>query len=167
MDNFLSLTSTGWVQDYGFAKALATNPGTITFAGQVVSAGRSDIVAYWQQEKAGYRLWELLCYMGRHTVPQTLAYFDLPADTVPFLRWVYNHVAHEERERVVEMQKGFFGAGFDQMNFFPYAQLYDIWSRESDADRAAREGNVLVYLDRITEDDGRELLRYQAPVFFE
>lgn len=41
--------------------------------------------------------------MGRHTVPQTLAYFDLLTDTVPFLRWVYNHVAHEQPEQVQQM----------------------------------------------------------------
>ena len=70
--------------DYDFRKALAADPGSITFAGQVLSRGREDIVAYWQHEKREYALWELLLYMGKHMVPQTLTYFDLPADTVPF-----------------------------------------------------------------------------------
>ena len=58
-----------------------------------------------------------------------------------------------------------FASGFDQMNFFPYAELYPIWQRAEE--RQARDGNVLVYLDRITEPDGAEILRYQAPTFFE
>ncbi|QKG54855.1 hypothetical protein [Hymenobacter sp. BRD67] len=119
---------------------------------------------YWQREKSHYPLWELLLYMGGHTAPQTLAYFDLPADTVEFVRWVYNEVSHEERERVEEMVQGF-ASGFDQMNFFPYAELYAVWQRTEE--RAARDGNVLVYLDRITEPDGEEILRYRAPSFFE
>lgn len=119
---------------------------------------------YWQREKAHYRLWELLLYMGSHTVPQTVAYFDLPPDTAEFLRWVYNEVSHEQREQVEEMVQGF-ASGFDQMNFFPYAELYPIWQRADE--RQARDGNVLVYLDRITEPDGAEIVRYQAPSFFE
>lgn len=102
--------------------------------------------------------------MGSHTVPQTMAYFDLPADTVAFLRWVYNHVSHEERERVQDMVQGF-ASGFDQMKFFPYPALYTIWQRADE--RQARQGNVLVYLDRITEPDGEELVRLSAPTFFE
>jgi hypothetical protein len=39
------------------------------------------------------------------------------------------------------------------MNFFPYDELYPIWQRADE--RQAREGNVLVYLDRITEPDRR------------
>lgn len=167
MYNLHYLTKKGWVTDHGFRKALQANPGTITFAGQVVGPSRQDIVAYWQAEKSDYVLWELLLYMGKHTIPQTLDYFDLPADTVPFLRWVYNHVAHEQREQVQEMAQGFFGAGFDQMNFFPYSQLYALWQQETNEQRTARDGNVLVYLDRLTEPDGRELVRFAAPTFFE
>lgn len=48
--------------------------------------GRPASVAYGQHEKQNYALWAL--YKGKHTVSQTLAYFDLPADTVPFWRWV-------------------------------------------------------------------------------
>ncbi|WP_400194266.1 hypothetical protein [Hymenobacter sp. B81] len=51
------------------------------------------------------------------------------------------------------------------MNFFPYAQLYSIWQRADE--REARRGNVLVYLDRITEPDGRERARYAAPMLYE
>ncbi|WP_400194267.1 hypothetical protein [Hymenobacter sp. B81] len=80
------LTKRDWVTDYGFRKALEANPGTMTFAGQAIGPRRRDIVSYWQAEKDHYRLWELLLYMGSHTAPQTLAYFDLPADTVAFLR---------------------------------------------------------------------------------
>ena len=167
MYNLQGLTKKEWVMDYGFRKALAADPGTITFAGQVVSRGHPDIVTYWQHEKRDYALWELLLYMGTHTVPQTLVYFDLPADTVPFLRWVYNDVAHEQREQVQQMAQGFFGAGFDQMNFFPYPELYALWQRETDEQRAAREGNVLVYLDRLTKPDGQELARFAAPTWFE
>jgi hypothetical protein len=164
MHNFQSLTKKDWVTDYGFRKALEADPGTMTIGNIVRERGRKDIVQYWQHEKSDYRLWELLCYMGGHTVPQTLAYFDLPADTVEFLRWVYNHVAHEERDRVKEMVPGF-GGGFDQMNFFPYAELYPIWQRADE--RQARRGNVRVYLDRITEPNGQELVRMAAPTFFE
>ena len=164
MHNFQSLTRKDWVTDYGFRKALTADPGTMKFAGQIVGPGRRDIVEYWQREKSHYPLWELLLYMGSHTAPQTLAYFDLPADTVEFVRWVYNEVSHEERERVEEMVQGF-ASGFDQMNFFPYAELYAVWQRTEE--RAARDGNVLVYLDRITEPDGEEILRYRAPSFFE
>ena len=78
---------------------------------------------------------------------------------------MYNHVAHEERERVKEMPPGFFSAGFDQMNFFPYANLYATWQRVDE--RQARQGNVLVYLDLITEPDGQELVRPNAPAFYE
>ncbi|WP_223654115.1 hypothetical protein [Hymenobacter psoromatis] len=164
MHNFQSLPKKDWVTDYGFRKALEADPGTMTFGGAAVGKGRKDIVPYWQAEKAHYALWELLLYMGSHTVPQTLAYFDLPADTVDFLRWVYNHVSHEERERVQDMMQGF-ASGFDQMNFFPYPALYAIWQRADE--RQARQGNVLVYLDRITEPDGQELVRLAAPSFFE
>lgn len=164
MHNFQSLTKKDWVTDYGFRKALEADPGTMTFGGQAVGTGRRDIVEYWQREKDHYRLWELLLYMGSHTVPQTVAYFDLPADTAEFLRWVYNEVSHEQREQVEEMVQGF-ASGFDQMNFFPYAELYPIWQRADE--RQARDGNVLVYLDRITEPDGAEIVRYQAPSFFE
>ena len=163
MHNFRALNTKDWVHDYGFSKALAANPGTITFGGQVVSAGRKDVVAYWQREKAHYSLWKLLCYMGRHTVPQTLAYFDLPADTVEFVRWVYNHVSYEDSDLVAGQMPDYEG----QMNLFPYAQLYDIWHRETDEQRATREDNVLVYLDRITEADGRELVRLSAPMLYE
>ena len=38
----------------------------------------ADIVPYWQREKSTYRLWELLLYMGQHTVPQTAEHFHLP-----------------------------------------------------------------------------------------
>ncbi|AMJ64029.1 hypothetical protein [Hymenobacter sp. PAMC 26628] len=164
MYNFQSITRKDWVTDYGFRKALAANPGTMKFGGQTVGAGRKDVVEYWQREKSSYPLWELLLSMGSHTAPQTLAYFDLPADTVEFVRWVYNEVSHEERERVAEMVQGF-ASGFDQMNFFPYAALYAIWQRADE--RQARDGNVLVYLDRITEPDGQELVRLTAPTFFE
>ena len=58
-----------------------------------------------------------------------------------------------------------FASGFDQINYFPYDQLYTIWQRVDE--REARQGNVLVYLDRITEADGRELLRYNAPTLYE
>ncbi|GAB3841031.1 hypothetical protein [Hymenobacter jeollabukensis] len=167
MYNFRCLTTKDWVKDYGFGKALEADPGTRTFAGQVLGPGRKDVVAYWQAEKSDYPLWQLLLHMGAHTVPQTVAYFDLPADTVPFLSWVYNHVAHEQREQVQGMAQGFFGAGFDQMNFYPYPQLYQVWQRESDAQRSARAGNVKVYLDRLTEPDGQELLRFAAPTLFE
>ena len=80
---------------------------------------------------------------------------------------MYNRVAHEERERVPVMKQGFFEAGDDQQNFFPYAELYRIWAQEDDQQRQARRGNVKVYLDRITEPDGCELLRYAAPTLFE
>jgi len=93
-------------------------------------------------------------------VPQTLAYFDLPADTAEFLRWVCNEVSHEQREQVEEMVQGF-ASGFDQMNFFLYVKLYPIWQRAEE--RQARAGNVLVYLDRITEPDGEEIVRLSAP----
>ena len=164
MFNFQALTKKDWTTDYGFRKALEANPGQMRFGGAIVGNGRKDIVTYWQQEKDQYRLWELLLYMGSHTVPQTAAYFDLPADVAEFLRWVYNHVAHEQREQVEAMVQGF-ASGFDQMNFFPYAELYTIWQRADE--REARQGNVLVYLDRITEADGRELLRYSAPTLYE
>ncbi|GGG59411.1 hypothetical protein [Hymenobacter glacieicola] len=102
--------------------------------------------------------------MGSHTVPQTAAYFDLPADIADFWRWVYNHVSYQQREQVKDMVQGF-ASGFDQMKFFPYAQLYPIWQRTDE--RQARQGNVLMYLDRITEPDGRELVRYRAPTLYE
>lgn len=164
MYNFQCLTKKDWVTDYGFRKALAADPGTMMFGKQVMGKGRKDVVEYWQREKSNYVLWELLLYMGSHTVPQTLAYFDLPADGAEFLRWVYNDVSHEQREQVQEMTQGF-ASGFAQMNFFPYAELYMIWQRADE--REARQGNVLVYLDRITEPDGQELLRYTAPTLYE
>jgi hypothetical protein len=134
------------------------------FGGQAVGTGRRDIVEYWQREKSHYRLWELLLYKGSHTIPQTVAYLNLPADTAEFLRWVYSEVSHEQREQVEETVQSF-ASGFDQMNFFPYAELYPIWQRADE--RQAREGNVLVYLDRITEPNGAEIVRYQTPSFFE
>lgn len=164
MYNFQSLTKKDWVTDYGLRKALEADPGTMRFGGQVVGSGREDIVEYWQREKDHYQLWELLLYVGSHTVPQTLAYFDLPADTAEFLRWVYNKVSHEQREHVEGMAQGF-ASGFDQMNYFPYSELYPIWQRADE--RQARDGNVLVYLDRITEPDGQEIVRLSAPSFFE
>lgn len=60
MHNLQYLNKKEWVMDYGFRKALAADLGTITFAGQVVSRGRQDIVAYWQNGKCDYALWELL-----------------------------------------------------------------------------------------------------------
>ena len=123
MHNFSRLTTHEWVTDHGFRKALEADPGTMQLGGVVIGPGRRDVVAYWQQEKSEYPLWELLCYMGSHTVPQTLAYFDLPADTVAFLRWCYNHVAHEERERVQGLDPGLAG-GFEQMNFFPCSSTW-------------------------------------------
>lgn len=164
MYNFQALPKKDWVTDYGFRKALAADPGQMMFGEIKLGKGRKDIVEYWQREKCDYALWELLLYMGSHTVPQTAAYFDLPADVAEFLRWVYNHVSHEQREQVQAMVQGF-ASGFDQMNFFPYAQLYPIWQRAEE--REARRGNVLVYLDRITEPDGREIVRYNSPALYE
>lgn len=168
MYNFQALTSKDWVGDYGFRKALEANPGTMKFGDTVIGPGRKDIVTYWQQEKSHYALWELLSYMGAHTEPQTLAYFDLPADTIPFLRWVHQHVAHGEADKVEGLAElGMFGRGAAQMSYFPYARLYELWQRETDAQRATRQGNVLVYLDRLAETDGRELLRFAAPSLYE
>ena len=89
--------------------------------------------------------------MGSHTGPPTVACFDLPADTAELLRWVSTEECHEPRERVQEFVPGF-ASGFDQMKFFTYAELYPIWQRADEGE--ARDGNVLVYLDRITGPDG-------------
>lgn len=100
--------------------------------------------------------------MGQHTVPQTLEYFKLPTDTRPFLQWVSDWVSHEDCDQVPGLaERGFFG-GFNQMSYFPYAQLYEIWGRADVAQRVGRQGNILVYLDRITNQDGQELARYEA-----
>ena len=155
LNSLTQLTTFDWGRDYGFRKAL------------LGGAGPADLVAYWQREKSNYRLWELLGYMDSWAVAPTLAYFDLPADTLPFLKWVYNHVAHQELHRVAGADQELFGGAQDQQHYFPYPQLYLIWSRETAAQRASRPGNVKVYLDRLTEPDGRELLRFQAPTFFE
>ena len=144
MFNFPSLTKKDWVADYGFRKALEVDPGTRKFGEITLGKGRRDIVAYWQTDKSEYRLWELLCYMGEHTIPQTLAYFDLPADTVPFLRWVYNHVAHEERERVEGMAQGFFGGGIRPDEFLslrrPLPHLAARHRRAAPGPQRKREG---------------------------
>ena len=75
---------------------------------------------------------------------------------------MYNEVSYKQREQVEEMVQGF-ASGFDQMNFFSYDELYAVWQQADE--RQARDGNVLVYLDRITEPDGAEIVRYQAPPF--
>lgn len=168
MYNFQALTSKDWVGDYGFRKALEANLGTIKYGDTVVGPGRKDIVRYWQEEKSHYALWELLSYMGAHTEAQTLAYFDLPADTISFLKWVHQRVAHGEADRVGELAgRGFFSIGAEQMHYFPYAPLYQLWQQETDAQRQARRGNVLVYLDRLADADGYELLRWHAPTLYE
>lgn len=168
MFNFQALTTKNWVTDYGFQKALEADPGTMRVGDQVMGTGRRDIVQYWQREKSHYTLWELLNYMGKHTEPQVLAYFDLPADTMPFLAWVYQRVAHGEAEQVPGLAElGQFGVAQEQMNYFPYAPLYQLWQQETDGQRAARQGNVLVYLDRLAEPDGRELIRFDAPTLYQ
>lgn len=159
---FACLTTKEWKKDKGFPLVITQNPGTRMFKDQVLGPGRPDAVAYWRKEKADRPLWKLLLLdMGAHQRPQTLEYFGLPADTHAFLDWVYNHVEHADREAVPGMSKGF-AAGLDQMNHFPYAALYQVWLSEDDAQRAARvpEGNVLVYLGRITETGGKVLLEW-------
>lgn len=154
------LTTKKWKTDKGFGLAIAQNPGTRMFKDQVLGPARPDAVAYWKKEKSDRPLWQLLLFdVGAHQRPQTLEYFGLPADTHAFLSWVYDHVEHAERERVPKMGQGM-AAGLTQMNFFPYAALYQVWRSEDDARRAERvpHGNVLVYLDRITETSGEVLL---------
>jgi hypothetical protein len=159
---FGCLTTKKWKTDKGFGLAIAQNPGTRMFKDQVLGPGRHDSVAYWKKEKGERVLWQLLLLdVGAHQRPQTLTYFGLPADTHAFLEWAYNHVEHAERERVPKMGQGF-AAGLNQMHFFPFAQLYEVWRSEDDARRAERipHGNVLVFLDRITETSGEVLLRF-------
>lgn len=160
---FSCLNSKDWKRDKGFEQAIKANPGTRMFHDQVLGPGRADAVAYWRKEKSERPLWQLLLVdVGAHQMPQTLGHFGLPADTDKFLRWVSDHVAHAEPEKVKGMGKGFFGAGFTQMSYFPYDVLYEVWQSEDDAARAARvpKGNVAVYLDRVTEPTGEVLHRW-------
>ena len=127
--------------------------------------GRPDIGQYLRDDKSDYPLWRLLLYMGQHVVPQTLAYFQLPADTRPFLQWVSDWVSQKDRDQVPELAAmGSFGAGANQMSYLPYAALYAVWERADAAQRKGQQGNILVYLDRITDQQGRELARYDAPL---
>lgn len=166
MYNFQCLTTNAWATDRGFRRVLTANPGVITYPNvkgmeHYRQPGRPDIGQYLQKEKADSPLWQLLLNMGRHTVPQTLEYFNLPADTRPFLQWVSDWVSHEDRDQVAGLE-GFFG-GLRQMSHLPYAELYRIWSRADEAQRVGHKGNILVYLDRITDQQGLELARYDAP----
>ena len=158
VSSFARLTKKGWKTDAGFIAAIAADPGTLTYKVHIKSPGRRDAVAYWRREKGDYVLWQLLRYMGEHQVPQTLAYFGLPADTRQFLNWLYNHVEHAERQGVAQMRDvSPLACRYIQMHFFPFPDLYQLWQVETDAERAERaeqRGNVRVYLDRITEPDG-------------
>lgn len=138
MFHFQLLPKKDWVSDHGFIKALM-GVGGEQYRGY-----------YYQQQKSDKTLMELVQYQDPEAAERTLAYFDLPADTLAFLEWVFAWVAY--REPLAE--------GETRELVLPYALLYPIYRNEHRhfPDGTRRTSNVHVYADRIAEASTGQLL---------
>lgn len=138
MFNFQALPKKDWVTDYGYRRAINEYQPN------------RQLGTYYQEEKSHKSLLELIKYMDEGARDQTIAYFDLPTDTHPFVMWVYAWVAYKDE----------LAEGVHQDDIFPYEKLYAIYQGEHRhfPDGAKRKSNVNVYQDRIAEANDGQLL---------
>lgn len=138
MFHFERLPTKTWVTDLGFRKCL-DGVGGERYRGY-----------YYQQNKSDMTLLDLVQYQDEEARERTLAYFELPADTIEFLQWVFGWVAYIEP----------LPAGVERQHVLPYALLYPIYRNEGRhfPDGSRRTSNVNVYADRIAESNTGQML---------
>jgi hypothetical protein len=138
MPYFEGLPAHYWVTDYGFRKQL-----------NALKEGRGT---YYQQEKSRKKLLDLLKYQDDDAREATIAYFDLPADTIVFLSWVHKYAVWRDE---------YPDSSHDQDALFPYEALYQVYKHEG---AGGRSSYVVAYKDRLEETDGTLLLQLPEAV---
>jgi len=86
---------------------------------------------YYAHQKSFKKLWDLLTYCDSEDAAYIIRYFDLPEDTVKFIRWTYNEVGVEDSSWKWEVERKEWHESWEDLlpqdDWFPYEYLYPIY----------------------------------------
>ena len=113
------LNTNHWIWDKGFIDILEKSTGH----------GK-----YFVTDKGQKKLWDLITYCDDTASTVMVLYYGYPKHLVTFLKWVWNNVAADDKWKNANGQR-------DQMDFFPYAMLWNQWCEIMNQPSEANQSN--------------------------